>query len=120
MVVDGQQRVDESLLAFLLIVAPDDLRLQSDLAEERQSEEDADDPAIDDEGGNRVKIRHRHTAPLSPEQAEQADDCENENDDDGDEHFADDGERQQHGRSPFCQWPWSRHEYRAPSSKYWV
>ena len=34
-VVDGQERVDEGLLAFLLVVSPDDLRAEGDLAEER-------------------------------------------------------------------------------------
>ena len=55
MVVDGEERVDEGLLAFLLVVAPGDLRFEGDLAEECQGEEDADDPAVDDEGADRVE-----------------------------------------------------------------
>jgi hypothetical protein len=56
-VVHGQQRVDEGLLAFLLVVAPHDLRPERDLAEEGEGEEDADDPAVDDERGDRVEGR---------------------------------------------------------------
>ena len=57
MVIDGEERVDQGLLAFLLVVAPDDLGSQGDLAEERQSEEDADDPAVDDQRRHRVERR---------------------------------------------------------------
>ena len=56
-VVDGEERVDEGLLAFLLVVAAVQFRFQRDLAEEGEGEEQADDAAVDDEGGERVECR---------------------------------------------------------------
>lgn len=55
MVIHGQQRVDERLLAFLLVVAPDDLWSEGNLAEEGEGEEHADDPAVDEKRGDRVE-----------------------------------------------------------------
>lgn len=56
-VVDGQERVDEGLLVFLLVVAADDLGPEGDLAQEGEGEEHTDDPAVDDQRADRVERR---------------------------------------------------------------
>lgn len=55
MVVHGQQRVDEGLLALLLVVAPVEFRLQGDLTQQSEGEEQPDDAAVDDEGRDRIE-----------------------------------------------------------------
>lgn len=63
MVVDGQERVDQRLLASLLVVPPCQLRFEGDPAEEGQGEEDPDDPPVDDERRDGIEGgvgRHHH------------------------------------------------------------
>lgn len=106
--VDGEQRVDQGLLAFLLVVAPDDLRPQGDLSEERQGEEDPDDPAVDDQRRDGIKgrvggeddgqtERQERRRRLPPQRESDEDTEEDQRDEEPDDDLADDRHEQDRG-----------------------